>query len=171
MYLHFKGYPLSQFSPLPSPSSLLLWRFSPTTHPLPPHCPSIPLHWSIDPSQDQRPSLPLMPDKAILCYICSWSHGLIHVYSRRRKTKVWILQSYLEGEQNNHPRAYLGVRDEGEAEKGDKIRCGRRPRRCTEGQEIKQRYVVVGDGELGIATRKFQMPEKQEVLRTQWGCH
>ena len=25
--------------------------------------------------------LPLMPDKAILCYICSWSHGFLHVYS------------------------------------------------------------------------------------------
>jgi hypothetical protein len=24
---------------------------------------------------------PLMPDKAILCYICSWSHGPTHVYS------------------------------------------------------------------------------------------
>jgi hypothetical protein len=23
----------------------------------------------------------LMPDKAILCYICSWSHGSLHVYS------------------------------------------------------------------------------------------
>jgi len=22
-----------------------------------------------------------MPDKAILCYICSWSHGLLHVHS------------------------------------------------------------------------------------------
>jgi hypothetical protein len=23
----------------------------------------------------------LMTDKAILCYICSWSHGSLHVYS------------------------------------------------------------------------------------------
>jgi hypothetical protein len=23
---------------------------------------------------DQRPLLPMMPDKAILCYICTWSH-------------------------------------------------------------------------------------------------
>lgn len=29
----------------------------------------------IKPSQDQVPPLPQMPDKAILCYICSWSHG------------------------------------------------------------------------------------------------
>ena len=36
----------------------------PSTHPLLPHCPSIPLHWGIKPSQDQGPSLSLMPDKA-----------------------------------------------------------------------------------------------------------
>jgi hypothetical protein len=34
---------------------------------------------SIQPSQDQGPLLPLMPDKAILCYICSGSHGSLHV--------------------------------------------------------------------------------------------
>ena len=36
--------------------------------------PCIPLHWGIEPSQDQGPLLPLMTDKAILCYICSWNH-------------------------------------------------------------------------------------------------
>jgi hypothetical protein len=41
------------------------------THSLLPHCPSIPLRWGIEPSQGQGPPLPLMPDKAILCYI--WS--------------------------------------------------------------------------------------------------
>jgi hypothetical protein len=34
---------------------------------------SIFLHWGIEPPQDKEPPLPLMPDKAILCYICSWS--------------------------------------------------------------------------------------------------
>jgi hypothetical protein len=34
-----------------------------------------------EPSQDQGPLLPLMLDKAILCYICCWSHGSLHVYS------------------------------------------------------------------------------------------
>ena len=38
-----------------------------------------------------------------------------------------------------------------------------------EGQEIERMCVVVGDGELGLAKRKFQMPEKQEVPRTQQG--
>jgi hypothetical protein len=51
------------------------------THPLLPHYPSILLHWGIKPSQDQGPPLRLMPDKAILCYICSWIHGSLHVYS------------------------------------------------------------------------------------------
>ena len=54
-------------------------------------------------------------------------------------------------------------------EKGEKrgrIRYGRRWRRCTEGQEIEQRCVAMGDGELGVATRKSQMPGKQEPPRT-----
>jgi hypothetical protein len=46
-------------------------------HPLP----GIHLHWGIEPSQDQKPLLPLMNDWAILCYICSWSHESYHVYS------------------------------------------------------------------------------------------
>jgi hypothetical protein len=36
----------------------------PPTHPLLPHCPSIPLYSGIKPSQDQGPPLPLMPDRA-----------------------------------------------------------------------------------------------------------
>ena len=46
----------------------------PATQPLTPHCPGIPLNWGIE--------LPLLvPDNAILCYICSWSHGSLHMYS------------------------------------------------------------------------------------------
>ena len=41
--------------------------------------------------------------------------------------------------------------------------------RCTEGQEIEQRCVAMGDGELGVATRKSQTPGKQETPRTQRG--
>ena len=40
-----------------------------------PHHPSISLRWGIEPSQDQGSPLPLTPDKAILCYIYSWSYG------------------------------------------------------------------------------------------------
>jgi len=39
----------------------------------------------------------------------------------------------------------------------------------SEGQEIEQRHVAAGDEELGIATRKSQMPGKQESPRTQQG--
>jgi hypothetical protein len=27
------------------------------------------------------PLLPLMSDKGILCYVCDWSHGSLHVYT------------------------------------------------------------------------------------------
>jgi len=42
-------------------------------------------------------------------------------------------------------------------------------RRSTDAQEIEQRCAAIGDKELGVATRKFQMPGKQEVPRTQQG--
>jgi hypothetical protein len=53
----------------PSPCSL--------THPLPFLCTGIPLHWGIEPSQDQGPLLPLMSHKALLCYICCWSFDFL----------------------------------------------------------------------------------------------
>jgi hypothetical protein len=53
----------------------------PPTHSLQPHLPSIPIHWGIKSSQDQGRTLPLKPNKAILCYISSCSHGSFHVYS------------------------------------------------------------------------------------------
>jgi hypothetical protein len=77
-------YPLSQ-DPLHKP-------FIPSPHPasmrVPPHLLTYSCltslvfpYWGIDPSQDQGPLLPLMPNKAILCNICGWSHGSFHVYS------------------------------------------------------------------------------------------
>jgi hypothetical protein len=75
-YLHCKFYPLSSFPlhpPIPSPL--------PTPTPIPTSCPGIPLHWGIKPSRDQGPLLSLMFHKAILCYICSWSHESHHVFS------------------------------------------------------------------------------------------
>jgi hypothetical protein len=50
------------------------------SHPPTPY-PGIPLYWGTEPSQDQRPLLPLMSHKAILCYICDWNHGSLHLYS------------------------------------------------------------------------------------------
>jgi hypothetical protein len=58
-------FPVSPLqTPISSPSPCFYESVTPRTHPLLPHHPSIPLHWGIKPSQDQRPPLPLMPDKA-----------------------------------------------------------------------------------------------------------
>jgi hypothetical protein len=46
-------------TPYPTPLSLLLWGCSPT-HPLPPHHPSNPLHWVIEPPIDARQGHPLL---------------------------------------------------------------------------------------------------------------
>ena len=48
-----------QEPPIPSPS-LYFYEGAYPTYPLPPHHPGIPLHWDIEPSQDQGPLLPLM---------------------------------------------------------------------------------------------------------------
>jgi hypothetical protein len=62
--------------PIPSPPLHSL------THQFPLPCPGIPLHWDIiDPLQDQGPLLSLMSHKAILCYLCSWIHESLLVYS------------------------------------------------------------------------------------------
>jgi hypothetical protein len=78
-----KYYPHFQFflhKPLPAiPASMIVLPHSPA-HPLLPQGPSIPLPWIIELPQDQGAPLPVMPDKVILCYICSWSHGSLHVY-------------------------------------------------------------------------------------------
>ena len=74
LYLHFKCYPLS-CSPENSPSPCS------STSPHPHTGPGIPLPWSLEPSQEQEPLLPWMSNKAILSYICCWSHGSLHVYS------------------------------------------------------------------------------------------
>jgi len=50
-----------------------------------------------------------------------------------------------------------------------RIRYGRRWNGCTKGQEIEQRYVAIRNEELGLATRKSQMPGKQEAPRTPQG--
>jgi hypothetical protein len=62
-------------NPLPPPAP----THQPTQLPL--SCSGIPLHWGIEPPQDQGPLLPLMSDKAILWYICNWNHGSLQVYS------------------------------------------------------------------------------------------
>jgi hypothetical protein len=84
-----------------------------------------------------------------------------------------MLQSYLEGgtkcSREVEGERGLGGGEEGEGKKRRRSRYGKRWRRCTEGQEIEQRCVSMGDEELGVATRKSQMPGKQEPPRTPWG--
>jgi hypothetical protein len=53
----------------------------PTCPPTPAPRPVIPLQWGIQSSVNQGHLLPLMSEKAILCYLCSRSHGLLPVYS------------------------------------------------------------------------------------------
>ena len=85
-YLHFKCYSLS-LSPLPNPLIPSPFPVSMSAFPLPlipSHLPTLAILYNdqaIEPSQVQGPPLPLMPGKAILCYICSWSHGFLHVQS------------------------------------------------------------------------------------------
>ena len=67
-------------SPPQSPYPLLLFSrlYEGAPHPpTPASPPGTPLQWVIEPSQDQGPLLPLV----ILCYICSWSHRSLHIYS------------------------------------------------------------------------------------------
>jgi len=56
----------------------------------------------------------------------------------------------------------------GRGERGSRIRCGRRWRRYTEGEEIEQGFEAMRDGDLRVAIRKTQMPGKQETPRTHW---
>jgi hypothetical protein len=81
----FQMFPLPGFPSAnlhPSPLPLCLYEDAPPpTSPFLPHHSSISLHCSIKPPQDQGSPLPLTPDKAILCYICSWSHWSLHAYS------------------------------------------------------------------------------------------
>ena len=82
MLSSFLVYPLEPPYPIPSsPASIRVFSHPPTHPFLPPWGPCIPLHWGIEPSQDQGSLLPLMPDKVIICYICNWRHDSLHVYS------------------------------------------------------------------------------------------
>ena len=45
--------------------------------------------------------------------------------------------------------------------KGAKVRYGRSEGECTEGQDFEQSCVALGNGELGVATRKSWMPGNQ----------
>jgi len=77
--LHFKWYSPSLFpfqkSPIPFPICFASMRVPSIQSPIP----ASPIYYSYTLGH-QCPPLRLMTDKAILGYICSWSHGSLHVY-------------------------------------------------------------------------------------------
>ena len=62
-------YSVSPLPICPPPPLGLYDGVPPLTHTLPPHQSSVPLHRGIKPPKDQRPPLPLLSGKEILCYI------------------------------------------------------------------------------------------------------
>jgi hypothetical protein len=82
IYLHFKCYLLSHFSlyksPIPSSLPLSLLGCSPPPPPSHSYLSALAFHylsWVMKPPQDHAAPLPVMPDKAVLCYISIWSCG------------------------------------------------------------------------------------------------
>jgi hypothetical protein len=74
-----------------------------------------------------------------------------------------MLESHLEGGAKQSKEVEAGI-DYGRREEEEQYKWGRirYERRCTEGQEIKQRCVAIGDEQLRVETRKSLMPGKQE---------
>jgi len=87
-YLHFKCYPFCQSTPHPelpilSPQPLPPWRCSPSHPPTPSYLPTLafPYIGAMSLHRTKGFSSHCCQTNAILCYICSWSHGSLHVYS------------------------------------------------------------------------------------------
>jgi hypothetical protein len=84
-----------------------------------------------------------------------------------------MFQSYMEGGTKQSEEVEegrdLGGRREDDEKKGGLGSCIRRDRREVHRVRKLTRNVALGDGELRIATRKFQTPGKQEAPRTQEG--
>jgi hypothetical protein len=64
-------------SPIPYTLSFASMRVLPYP---PTQCSSVPLRWGTKTPQNQGPPLTLISDKAILCYLCIWSHGSLPVH-------------------------------------------------------------------------------------------
>lgn len=79
LYIHISNFPFP-VSPLQIPHPPASMRVISLPNPLPPHCPDIPLHWGIELSQDLGLLL-LLLDNGILCCVCGWSYGYLHVYT------------------------------------------------------------------------------------------
>jgi hypothetical protein len=73
----------------PTPSICLYRDASPPAHLLMPQRSCIPFCWVIEPPQDPGALLPVMPNKAILWYISSWSHAPPPMYT------LWLVVYFL----------------------------------------------------------------------------
>ena len=99
IYLHFKCKPLPWF-PLCNPLSHPPFFYEaapPPTYPLPPHCPSIPIHWGIKPSQDEGPPFLLMPNKAPLApsvLPLAPSFGSLYQFHAWLRASVLLVESW-----------------------------------------------------------------------------
>ena len=73
----------------------------------------------------------------------------------------------LTGSRGRGAERDLRGKEEGKGKNQGRIRYWKGQKRSTV-QEIEQKYVAAGDGELVVATRKSQMPENLEAPRSQW---
>jgi hypothetical protein len=77
--IHFPDPPKAPY-PIPPPPASMRVYLHPPTHSQTPAL-SFPYTGAASLHGNQGPLHPLMPDKAILCHIYSWSQGSLHVYS------------------------------------------------------------------------------------------
>lgn len=81
LYLYFKCYSPSRFPVHKPPSNPLLLPYTGVTHIHSLYCPHIPLHWESNLDKSKGFPFHWCPNKAIFCYICSWSPGSVHILS------------------------------------------------------------------------------------------
>ena len=70
--------PRNSLSHLPFPYSLRVSPYPPSPNSLPSNSPTLGYQAF---TGTRVTLLPLIPNKAILCYMCGWSHESLHVYS------------------------------------------------------------------------------------------
>ena len=65
----------------------------------------------------------------------------------------------------------MGGTEEEEGKKRFLVQIQEEMGKSTKGQDFERRCIAMGEGKLGVATRKSKMPETQEVPRIQQGGH
>jgi hypothetical protein len=93
LYLHCKCYPLSSSPPQSTPHPISPPLLSSLTHPLLLPCPGIPLHWGIEPSQDQGPLLSgSFRIPFVKSHVCGASWSLFYPEAYGRYSFIWLLR-------------------------------------------------------------------------------